>query len=53
MRRIYADNAATTRMSDNAVKAMMPFLQDNFYNASSLYGAGQGAKEALTKIGIL
>ena len=48
MRRIYADNAATTRMSDNAVKAMMPFLQDNFYNASSLYGAGQGAKEALT-----
>ena len=48
MRRIYADNAATTRMSDNAVKAMMPFLQDNFYNASSLYGAAQGAKEALT-----
>ena len=46
--KVYADNAATTRMSDAAVRAMLPFLQDNFYNASSLYGAGQGAKEALT-----
>ena len=46
--KVYADNAATTRMSDAAVRAMLPFLQDNFYNASSLYAAGQGAKEALT-----
>ena len=37
MRRIYADNAATTRMSDNAVKAMMPFLQDNFYKLFGCY----------------
>lgn len=47
MKRIYADNAATTRMSDTAVKAMMPFLQDNFGNASSLYGIGQRAAESL------
>lgn len=47
MKRIYADNAATTRMSDTAVKAMLPFLQDNFGNASSLYGIGQQAAESL------
>lgn len=47
MKRIYADNAATTRMSDTAVKAMLPFLQDNFGNASSLYGIGQRAAESL------
>lgn len=47
MKRIYADNAATTRMSDTAVKAMLPFLQDNFGNASSLYAIGQRAAESL------
>ena len=47
MKRVYADNAATTRMSDTAVKAMLPFLQDNFGNASSLYGIGQRAAESL------
>lgn len=47
MKRIYADNAATTRMSDTAVKAMLPFLLDNFGNASSLYGIGQRAAESL------
>ena len=47
MKRLYADNAATTRMSDTAVKAMLPFLQDNFGNASSLYGIGQRAAESL------
>lgn len=47
MKRIYADNAATTRMSDTAIKAMLPFLQDNFGNASSLYGIGQRAAESL------
>ncbi|MGN1061564.1 MAG: cysteine desulfurase NifS, partial [Candidatus Scatosoma sp.] len=47
MRCIYADNAATTRMSDAAVKAMLPFLQEDFGNASSLYSLGQRAQEAL------
>ncbi|MGN1053170.1 MAG: cysteine desulfurase family protein, partial [Candidatus Scatosoma sp.] len=47
MRCIYADNAATTKMSDAAVKAMLPFLQENFGNASSLYSLGQRAQEAL------
>ena len=47
MRYIYADNAATTRMSDTAVKAMLPFLQENYGNPSSLHSVGQRANEAL------
>ena len=44
---VYADNAATTRMSDTAVKAMLPFMQDCFGNPSSLHSIGQRAAEAL------
>ena len=44
---IYADNAATTKLSETALKAMTPYLTDVFYNPSSLYSASQKAKEAL------
>jgi len=44
---IYADNAATTKMSKTAVAAMLPYLEDVYGNPSSLYLAGQKAKEAL------
>ena len=44
---IYADNAATTPLSKAAFDAMTPYLCDCFYNPSSLYTAGQKAKEAL------
>ena len=44
---IYADNAATTKMSKTAIAAMLPYLDGDFGNASSLYGFGQRAKEAL------
>lgn len=44
---IYADNAATTKMSDTAVKAMLPYMQETFGNPSSLYTIGQKAAEAL------
>ncbi len=44
---IYADNAATTKMSQTAVDAMLPYLTEYFGNPSSLYEAGQKAKEAL------
>lgn len=44
---IYADNAATTRMSDAAVAAMRPYFQQCFANPSSLHTAGQRAAEAL------
>ena len=45
--RIYVDNAANTRMSDAALKAMMPYLTEEYGNPSSLHTLGQQAKEAL------
>jgi len=47
MKIIYADNAATTKMSRVAIDAMLPFLEENYGNPSSLYSVGQKAKEAL------
>ena len=44
---IYADNAATTKMSPTAVAAMTPYLAECFGNPSSLYALGQRAKDAL------
>ena len=44
---IYTDNAATTKMSDTALAAMLPCLQDNYGNPSSLHSVGQQAAEAL------
>ena len=44
---IYADNAATTKMSDAAVAAMLPYLKEYYGNPSSLYMFGQKAKEAI------
>lgn len=44
---IYADNAATTRMSEAALDTMTTFLKETWGNPSSLYGIGQNAKEAL------
>ena len=45
--RIYADNAATTKMSKRAIEAMTPYLEEIYGNPSSLYSAGQAAKEAI------
>ena len=44
---IYADNAATTRMSRAAIDAMLPLMEETFGNPSSLYTIGQRAKTAL------
>ena len=44
---IYADNAATTKMSKTAVDAMMSVITENYGNPSSLYSIGQRAKEIL------
>ena len=44
---IYADHAATTRMSDTAVQAMLSVIRDNYGNPSSLYTLGQKARETL------
>ena len=44
---VYADNAATTKMSKVALDAMLPYMQENFGNPSSLHSVGQKAAEAL------
>ena len=44
---IYADNAATTKMSENAISTMLFHMKEVYGNPSSLYSVGQKAKEAL------
>ena len=44
---IYADNAATTKMSENAVAEMVKYMRECYGNPSSLYEFGQEAKVAL------
>ena len=44
---VYADNAATTAMSQTAINAMLPYFNKVYGNPSSLHSAGQEAKEAL------
>lgn len=44
---IYADNAATTRISDTAFAKMLPFLREQYGNASSQYSLGVKAKKAV------
>ena len=44
---VYADNAATTAMSQTAIDAMVPYFNKVFGNPSSLHSMGQEAKEAL------
>ncbi len=44
---IYADNAATTQISDRALEKMLPFLKGEYGNASSLHSPGAKAKHAI------
>ena len=44
---VYADNAATTKMSKVAIDAMLPYFDNIYGNPSSLHSMGQEAKEAL------
>ena len=47
---IYLDNAATTKMKDSVIAAMLPYFSETFGNASSTYtSAGQEARKALTE----
>lgn len=45
--KIYADNAATTKMSRTAIEAMLPYMSEIYGNPSSLHSEGQAAAEAL------
>ena len=44
---IYADNAATTKISDSVLEKMLPFLQEQYGNPSSQYSFGIKAKRAI------
>ena len=44
---VYADNAATTKMSQTAIDAMLPYMTTVYGNPSSLHTVGQQAKEAM------
>ena len=44
---VYADNAATTKMSAVAINAMLPYFDNIYGNPSSLHSVGQKAKEVL------
>ena len=44
---VYADNAATTKMSRTAIDAMIPYMETIYGNPSSLHSVGQRAAEAL------
>ena len=46
---VYADNAATTRMSRTALDAMLLAMEENYGNPSSLHSVGQRAAEVLMK----
>lgn len=46
-KRIYCDTNATTRISDVAFEAMLPFLRESYGNPSSIHGAGQTARAAV------
>ena len=44
---VYADHAATTRISPRALQAMMPYYETVYGNPSSLHSFGQQAREGL------
>ena len=47
MNRVYFDNAATTRLSGEVLKEMLPYYTDVFGNAASLHSFGREASEAV------
>lgn len=49
MRRVYADNAATTKMCPESIAAMLPYFDTVYGNPSSLHSAGQEAAQALSE----
>lgn len=48
-KRIYADHAATTKLSDKALEAMMPFLRESYQNPSTLYTSASHIKRKIVE----
>lgn len=47
MKKIYADHAATTKLSDKALAVMMPYLQEGYKNPSTLYSSARVPRKAI------
>ena len=47
MDNIYFDNAATTKLDEKVLDAMLPYLKENYGNASSIYKLGREARKAI------
>jgi cysteine desulfurase len=46
-RRYYFDNSATTKIDEIVLKSMLPYLKENYGNASSIYSLGRDSREAI------
>ena len=44
---IYMDNAATTKVTDSVLNAMLPYIRENYGNASAIYSLGQKSRAAI------
>ena len=44
---IYMDNAATTKVTENVLDAMLPYMRENYGNASAIYSLGQKSRAAI------
>ena len=49
MSKIYLDNAATTRLDDEVLQAMLPLMTENFGNPSSIHSHGRQVRSAIEK----
>ena len=47
MENVYFDNAGTTKLDEEVLQKMMPYLKDNYGNASSIYKLGRESKKAI------
>ena len=47
MKRIYLDNAATTKLDEHVFKEMMPYFSEHYGNPSSVYGLARDSKKAI------
>ena len=47
MKNMYFDNSATTRLDDEVLKEMMPYLTEEYGNASSIYKLGRNSRSAV------
>lgn len=47
MKTIYLDNSATTKTDEDVIKTMLPYLQENYGNPSSIYKIGRENRKAI------